>query len=143
MLDHGALDHANISEAHAHRHAMRHSAAHVMADAVLKLFPEAKMGIGPPTQDGFYYDFDVSRPFTPEDLERIESLMREAMSGRFPFEREELSRQQAEDLFSDQPYKLELIEGWAIRRSYPSTGTTASLICARARTWATLPRFRR
>ena len=111
MLDHGALDHANISEAHAHRHAMRHSAAHVMADAVLKLFPEAKMGIGPPTQDGFYYDFDVSRPFTPEDLERIESLMREAMSGRFPFEREELSRQQAQDLFADQPYKLELIEG--------------------------------
>ena len=111
MLDHGALDHANISEAHAHRHAMRHSAAHVMADAVLKLFPEAKMGIGPPTQDGFYYDFDVSRPFTPEDLERIESLMRETMSGRFPFEREELSRQQAEELFSDQPYKLELIEG--------------------------------
>ena len=84
MLDHGALDHANISEAHAHRHAMRHSAAHVMADAVLKLFPEAKMGIGPPTQDGFYYDFDVSRPFTPEDLERIEGLMREAMSGGLP-----------------------------------------------------------
>jgi len=111
MLDHGALDHANISEAHAHRHAMRHSAAHVMADAVLKLFPEAKMGIGPPTQDGFYYDFDVSRPFTPEDLERIEGLMREAMSGGFPFEREELSRQQAQDLFADQPYKLELIEG--------------------------------
>ena len=111
MLDHGALDHANISEAQAHRHAMRHSAAHVMADAVLKLFPEAKMGIGPPTQDGFYYDFDVSRPFTPEDLEQIESLMREAMSGGFPFEREELSRQQAEELFSDQPYKLELIEG--------------------------------
>ena len=69
------------------------------------------MGIGPPTQDGFYYDFDVSRPFTPEDLERIEGLMREAMSGAFPFEREELSRQQAQDLFADQPYKLELIEG--------------------------------
>ena len=95
MLDHGALDTGNISEAHAHRHAMRHSAAHVMADAVLKLFPEAKMGIGPPTQDGFYYDFDVARPFTPEDLEQIEALMREAMSGAFPFEREELSRQQA------------------------------------------------
>ena len=111
MLNHGALDTGNVSEAHARRHAMRHSAAHVMADAVLKLFPEAKMGIGPPTQDGFYYDFDVSRPFTPEDLERIESLMREAMSGVFPFEREELSRQQAQDLFADQPYKLELIEG--------------------------------
>ena len=65
MLDHGALDTGNASESHARRHAMRHSAAHVMADAVLKLFPEAKMGIGPPTQDGFYYDFEVSRPFTP------------------------------------------------------------------------------
>ena len=110
MLDHGTLDSAADS-AHAHRHAMRHSAAHVMADAVLKLFPEAKMGIGPPTQDGFYYDFDVSRPFTPEDLESIESLMREAISGSFPFEREELTRGDAEELFADQPYKLELIEG--------------------------------
>ena len=110
MLDHGTLDSAADS-AHAHRHAMRHSAAHVMADAVLKLFPEAKMGIGPPTQDGFYYDFDVSRPFTPEDLESIESLMREAISGSFPFEREELTRSEAEGLFADQPYKLELIEG--------------------------------
>ena len=109
MLDHGTLDTADA--AHAHRHAMRHSAAHVMADAVLKLFPEAKMGIGPPTQDGFYYDFDVSRPFTPEDLESIEALMREAISGSFPFEREELTRRDAENLFVDQPYKLELIEG--------------------------------
>ena len=109
MLDHGTLD--TTDAAHAHRHAMRHSAAHVMADAVLKLFPEAKMGIGPPTQDGFYYDFDVSRPFTPEDLESIEGLMRAAMAGSFPFEREELSRTEARDLFADQPYKLELIEG--------------------------------
>ncbi|MCH8989542.1 MAG: threonine--tRNA ligase, partial [Chloroflexi bacterium] len=89
---------------------MRHSAAHVMADAVLKLFPEAKMGIGPPIQDGFYYDFDVSRPFTPEDLEEIEKLMEETISGGFPFEREEISRADAQTLFSDQPYKLELIE---------------------------------
>ena len=110
MLDHGSLD-STADSAHAHRHAMRHSAAHVMADAVLKLFPEAKMGIGPPTQDGFYYDFDVSRPFTPEDLESIEALMREAISGSFPFEREELTRRDAEELFADQPYKLELIDG--------------------------------
>ena len=68
MLEHGSLDIDGIDEVQAHRHAMRHSAAHVMADAVLKLFPEAKMGIGPPTQDGFYYDFDVSRPFTPEKI---------------------------------------------------------------------------
>ena len=111
MLDHGAMDPGDISETHARRHAMRHSAAHVMADAVLKLFPEAKMGIGPPTQDGFYYDFDVSRPFTPEDLEQIEALMRASISGAFPFEREELTRQSAEEMFAGQPYKLELIEG--------------------------------
>ena len=113
MLDHGSLDSSSVTEAHAHRHAMRHSAAHVMADAVLKLFPEAKMGIGPPTQDGFYYDFDVSRPFTPEDLESIESLMREALDGNFPFEREGLTRDEAQSLFAHQPYKLELIEGLA------------------------------
>ena len=75
MLEHGSLDIDGVDETQAHRHAMRHSAAHVMADAVLKLFPEAKMGIGPPTHDGFYYDFEVSRPFTPEDLEEIEKLM--------------------------------------------------------------------
>jgi threonyl-tRNA synthetase len=110
MLDHGAIDTGSVDEAHARRHAMRHSAAHVMADAVLKLFPEAKMGIGPPTQDGFYYDFEVSRPFTPEDLESIEALMREAIAGEFPFEREELTRADAEELFAQQPYKLELID---------------------------------
>ena len=111
MLEHGSLETAGVDEAQAHRNAMRHSAAHVMADAVLKLFPEAKMGIGPPIKDGFYYDFDVSRPFTPEDLEEIEKLMRETISGSFPFEREELTRADAEAMFSGQPYKLELIEG--------------------------------
>jgi len=111
MLEHGFLETQGVDEAEAHRNAMRHSAAHVMADAVLKLFPEAKMGIGPPTQDGFYYDFEVSRPFTPEDLEEIEKLMRETISGGFPFQREDLSRADAETMFSDQPYKIELIEG--------------------------------
>ena len=82
-----------------------------MADAVLKLFPEAKIAIGPPTQDGFYYDFDVSRPFTPEDLEQIEGLMRESISGAYPFEREELDAAAARAMFAGQPYKLEIIEG--------------------------------
>ena len=111
MLEHGFLETQGVDEAEAHRNAMRHSAAHVMADAVLKLFPEAKMGIGPPIHDGFYYDFQVSRPFTPEDLEEIEKLMRETISGGFPFQREDLSRADAETMFSDQPYKIELIEG--------------------------------
>ena len=106
MLDHGTIETGSVDDAQAHRHRMRHSAAHVMADAVLKLFPEAKMGIGPPTQDGFYYDFDVSRPFTPEDLESIESLMKASVSGGFPFLREELGRSAAQELFADQPYKL-------------------------------------
>ena len=111
MLDHGTLETGHIDPTEAHHHRMRHSAAHVMADAVLKLFPEAKMGIGPPTRDGFYYDFEVSRPFTPEDLEQIEALMKEAVDEAFPFEREELDAAAAKDMFADQPYKLELIEG--------------------------------
>ena len=111
MLDHGTLETGSADEAQAKRHRMRHSAAHVMADAVLKLFPEAKMGIGPPTRDGFYYDFEVARPFTPEDLEEIEALMKGSIAGAFQFEREELGRQEAQTLFAEQPYKLDLIEG--------------------------------
>ena len=92
------------------RHRMRHSAAHVMADAVLELFPEAQIGIGPPTEDGFYYDFHVSRPFTPEDLERIEAIMRERVAGDLSFQRDTMSRDEATHLFTHQPYKLELID---------------------------------
>ncbi len=109
MLDHGTLETGAVSDAQALLHRMRHSTAHVMAGAVLKLFPEAKMGIGPPTQDGFYYDFDVSRPFTPEDLDQIQTLMEQAIADAHPFLREELSREEAEKLFADQPYKLEII----------------------------------
>ncbi|MDA0734593.1 MAG: threonine--tRNA ligase [Chloroflexi bacterium] len=111
MLDHGTLDSQHVSEIDALRYRMRHSAAHVMADAVLKLFPEAKMAIGPPTQDGFYYDFDVARPFTPEDIEEIEKLVRETVAEGFPFRREELTREEAKAMFADQPYKLEIIDG--------------------------------
>ena len=64
---------------------MRHSAAHVLAEAVLELFPQAKLTIGPPTDDGFYYDFDVAEPFNPDDLERIEGLMRESVKANKPF----------------------------------------------------------
>ena len=110
MLDHGTLEHGHINELESLRHRMRHSAAHVMADAVLKLFPEAKMGIGPPTQDGFYYDFDVARPFTPEDVEEIEKLVMDTLAQGFPFRREELTREEARELFADQPYKLEIID---------------------------------
>ena len=93
------------------REIMRHSTAHVLAQAVLRLYPEAKYSIGPPIQDGFYYDFDVDKPFTPEDLERIEDEMRKIIKENQRFEREEIEREQALELFADQPYKLEIIEG--------------------------------
>jgi threonyl-tRNA synthetase len=93
------------------RHVMRHSAAHVMAQAVLDLHPGASFAIGPPITDGFYYDFDIGRPFTPEDLEAIEARMAEIIAEDQPFEREVLSKREALDLFSDQPFKTEIIEG--------------------------------
>ncbi|MBI4200402.1 MAG: threonine--tRNA ligase [Chloroflexi bacterium] len=91
------------------RQRMRHSASHVMAGAVLELFPEAKLGIGPPTEDGFYYDFLVSRPFTPEDLQAIEERMRKAVGLSLPFQRRVLSRGEAGEQFADQPFKLEIL----------------------------------
>ena len=90
---------------------VRHSAAHVMAQAVLEIFPEGKFAIGPPIEDGFYYDFDLPRPLTPEDLEVIEKRMREIIAGDFEFEKEVLDAKEAKQIFADQPYKLELIEG--------------------------------
>jgi threonyl-tRNA synthetase len=89
---------------------VRHSAAHVLAQAVTDLYPGAKYAIGPPTDNGFYYDFDVPSPFTPEDLERIEARMRQIVAEDQPFRREELSRDDALRLFADQPYKREIIE---------------------------------
>jgi len=89
---------------------MRHSAAHVMAEAVQSFFPGAKFGIGPAIEDGFYYDFELPRPLVPEDLTAIEAKMREIIAANFPFIREELSKAKALKLFSEQPYKLELIK---------------------------------
>ena len=90
---------------------IRHSCAHVMAEAVLEKFPEAKIAIGPAIADGFYYDFDLPRNLTPEDLEEIESLMKQIIRGNHPFEYREVSAEEARRIFADQPYKLELIEG--------------------------------
>ncbi len=88
---------------------LRHSAAHVMAEAVRDLFPTAKFGIGPAIEDGFYYDFDVERPFNPDDLVAIEARMREIVTAAVPFVRGELDRQAALDAFEGQPLKRELI----------------------------------
>jgi threonyl-tRNA synthetase len=89
---------------------LRHSAAHVMAAAVLEIFPEAKIAIGPPIENGFYYDFDLPRPLTPEDLKEIEKRMRRIIAGHHPFVRQEVSPEEAREMFAGQPYKLELIE---------------------------------
>jgi threonyl-tRNA synthetase len=90
---------------------LRHSAAHVMAQAVLEMFPEGKIAIGPPIEDGFYYDFELPRALTPEDLEGIERRMGEIIAGRHSFQKKVVSADEARRIFADQPYKLELIEG--------------------------------
>jgi len=88
---------------------LRHSTAHVMAQAVQELFPEAKLGIGPPIKDGFYYDFDVSEPFTPEDLKRIEKRMQQIQKQGQRFSRRVTDDAAAREELADEPYKLELI----------------------------------
>jgi threonyl-tRNA synthetase len=90
---------------------IRHSAAHVMAQAVLEMFPNGKFAIGPPIEDGFYYDFDLPRTLSPEDLEVIEKRMREIIAGHYDFEKKTISAGEARRIFADQPYKLELIDG--------------------------------
>ncbi|HEY4687535.1 MAG TPA: threonine--tRNA ligase [Candidatus Subteraquimicrobiales bacterium] len=90
----------------------RHSASHILAQAVTELFPEVKLGIGPATKDGFYYDFDLERSFTPEDLGKIEKKMNRIIQGNLSFQREVLPRGKAIELFKslNQPYKVELIQ---------------------------------
>ncbi|MGZ4476562.1 MAG: aminoacyl--tRNA ligase-related protein, partial [Nocardioides sp.] len=91
------------------RDILRHSTAHVMAQAVQELFPEAKLGIGPPVENGFYYDFDVETPFVPEDLEKIESRMRKIVKEGQKFSRRPVTDGEAIEELADEPYKLELI----------------------------------
>ena len=89
---------------------IRHSTAHIMAQAVLEKFPDGKVAIGPAIEDGFYYDFDLPRPLTPEDLESIE---KDAWNHpvKVKFERKVVSAEEAKAIFHDQPFKLELIAG--------------------------------
>ena len=88
---------------------LRHSTAHVMAQAVQEIFDKAKLGIGPPITDGFYFDFDVPEPFTPEDLRRIEKRMKELVGKSQRFVRRDVSDDEARELMRNEPYKLELI----------------------------------
>ena len=92
---------------------IRHSAAHVMAQAVIELFEpgEAKFAIGPPIENGFYYDFDLPRHLTPDDLKAIEKRMRQIIAKQHPFEKKVVSAEEAKGMFVEQPYKIELIEG--------------------------------
>ena len=92
-------------------YSIRHSSAHVMAQAVVEKFPEAKYTIGPPVEDGFYYDFDLPRSLTPDDLQEIEQRMREIIAGDHPFIKKVVSAAEARQIFKQQPYKLELIDG--------------------------------
>jgi len=102
---------------------LRHSASHVMAQAVQDVFPGAKVSIGPSIEDGFYYDFDYETPFTPEDLEKIEARMREIVAADVPFVREEISRAAASEKFAamGETYKVELL------RDLPADVGTVSL----------------
>ena len=88
---------------------LRHSTAHVLAQAVQEVFPETKLGIGPPITDGFYYDFDPERPFTPDDLEKLESTMRKIVKAGQRFRRRVVSEQEALTELSKEPYKCELV----------------------------------
>jgi threonyl-tRNA synthetase len=90
---------------------IRHSAAHVMAQAMLEFYPGTKYTIGPPVENGFYYDFDLPQPITLEDLEKIEKRMRQIIAGGHPFVKKVVSAEEARQVFKDQPYKLELIDG--------------------------------
>ena len=93
------------------RSVIRHSTAHVLAQAVQDLFPNAKLGIGPPITDGFYYDFDVSQPFTPEDLDKLEKRMRQILKDGQLFSRRVYeSKEQARAELASEPYKLELVD---------------------------------
>ena len=104
---------------------MRHSAAHVLAQAVQDLFPEAKLGIGPPVENGFYYDFGVAHPFGPEDLKKIEARMRAIVRQGQRFSRRAVGEEAARAELAGEPYKLELIGlkggggggGWIRRRA--------------------------
>jgi len=108
---------------------MRHSASHVMAEAVKSIFPDAKFGIGPAIEDGFYYDFELPRPLTLEDLPAIEAKMDEIVAANLPFERREVTTKEALKLFEGQPYKIELIKDLGEEKVSIYTNGTFTDLC--------------
>jgi threonyl-tRNA synthetase len=130
---------------------LRHSAAHVMAESVLELFPEARLAIGPPIEDGFYYDFDLGKDeqgkpitFSEEDLERIETRMKELLKDNARFEQSTMPVAEALEFFEDQPYKVELIQelaaGWVDEDGRPITEPVAEVGIYRQRDFVDLCR---
>src|SRR6266540_3546750 len=115
---------------------IRHSTAHVLAQAVLDLFPGATFGIGPPVENGFYYDFELpgGATFSPDDLDRVDARMREIIAERQPFVRDEIPAEQARVVFRDHKYKLEIIDGQA---DDPTSATEAGVV----RTYENPPTF--
>ncbi len=119
----GSADELLDAGAHSDLDAMRHSTAHVMAEAVLDLFPGTKLGIGPAIADGFYYDFELSRPLTPDDLAAIEARMAASVAADHPFVRRELPPSDGRAFFAerDQPFKVEILDDLAARAGRDGT----------------------
>jgi threonyl-tRNA synthetase len=136
VLDDGDDVAVIVEESDRGLYTLRHSTAHVLAQAVLDEFPGATFAIGPPIADGFYYDFQLpgGETFTPDDLERLEGRMREIIGERQPFVRDEIPEADALELFRDHPYKVEIIKGQA---DDPMSATETGLV----RTYANPPRF--
>ena len=105
------MSHQNEDYVKSELYRIRHSTAHIMAEAVLEMFPDARVAIGPAIEDGFYYDFDLPCSLTPDDLEVIENRMKELIKSKENFVYNEVSADQARQIFKDQPFKLELIDG--------------------------------
>ncbi|MBA3235375.1 MAG: threonine--tRNA ligase [Chloroflexi bacterium] len=119
----GSADELLDAGAHSDLDAMRHSAAHVMAEAVLELFPGTKLGIGPAITDGFYYDFQLARPLTPDDLAAIETRMAASVAADHPFERRKFSPAEGRAFFAerDQPFKVEILDDLAAKAERDGT----------------------
>ena len=111
MADRVKFKDLSPAEQQDHRDRLRHSTAHVLAEAVTKLFPKVNLTIGPPIQDGFYYDFAVPEPFTPDDLKKIELEMRDSIRANTEFIERETSRDEALKLVKDNKYKVEILQG--------------------------------
>ena len=107
---------------------LRHSGAHILATAVRRLRPDAKIGFGPAIDDGFYYDFEVAKPFTPDDLEAFEAEMHKVVAEKYPFERAEVSQKEAKKLFADDPLKLERLDDFSDPKEIISTYTDGPFV---------------